>query len=73
MPRCEILKPNGERCQCWITEERGRCWLGLYREQLYICENHQKVLRRGKTITDRHGRRWQASDDSNRCLQEDKN
>jgi hypothetical protein len=67
--RCEIVSQytrslpwhkwsvQGRRCRCIIGEDRGAL-SSLYDGTVIVCENHQKVLMRGKAVVDYYGRVW---------------
>ena len=73
--RCEMVskytrsKPwhkwsvQGRRCRCIISEDRGAL-SSLYDGVVICCENHQKVLRRGKSLVDYYGRVWRLDPDT---------
>ena len=73
--RCEMVayytrsKPwhkwscQGRRCRGVISDDGGRL-SSLYDGEVQCCANHQKVLMRGKSLVDYHGRVWRIDKES---------
>lgn len=62
--RCEILIPGKvrKRCRCFIGIDNGRC-CDRYGRTVDICDNHKKVIQRGRTVTDYGGCIWKLGED----------
>ncbi|NIT79623.1 MAG: hypothetical protein GWN58_33235 [Anaerolineae bacterium] len=55
--RCDIKNARtGQLCRCFIDRDNAYLHDHLGFTGPACCENHYKVLRRGKTVTDKHGR-----------------
>jgi len=55
--RCDIMNARtGQRCKCRIDRDNAYLYDHLGFEGPACCENHYKVLRRGKMVTDRYDR-----------------
>lgn len=54
---------QGRRCRCIISDDGGRL-SSLYDGEVQCCANHQKVLMRGKSLIDYHGRVWRIDKDT---------
>ena len=55
--RCDIKNArSGQRCRCFISQDNAYLHDNLGFKGPACCENHYKVLRRGKLVEDRHGR-----------------
>lgn len=55
--RCDIKNARtGQRCRCFIDRDNAYLHDNLGFTGPACCENHYKVLRRGKLVEDRHGR-----------------
>jgi hypothetical protein len=53
-----MLTRKSELCTCYIGIDGGRLRDAAWGYAVDCCANHQHALLRGKTLTDRRGRRW---------------